>query len=70
MPGELGDEQTQQGVGYYEHLYRPTGEWLDPSYGNAWDAEKPKGQSQMDRIMKRLKKKNKNIKYHIPEKDI
>jgi hypothetical protein len=30
MPGELGDEETQQGVGYYERRYVQTGEWNDP----------------------------------------
>lgn len=58
MPGELGDELTQQGVGYYEHLYQPTGEWMLSGYGNLPGQEKG-NQSQLKRLMKKLKKKKK-----------
>lgn len=31
MPGELGNEDEQQGVGYYEHRYRQNPDQNDPS---------------------------------------
>lgn len=31
MPGELGDEQEQPGVGYYEHRYKQDHDPNDPS---------------------------------------
>ena len=44
MPGELGNEYEQQGVGYYERRYTPTGEWNDDSYANVdqWEGSVPK----------------------------
>jgi len=33
MPGELGNEDMQQGVGYYEHRYPQHGEWMLDDYG-------------------------------------
>ena len=71
MPGELGDEMTQQGVGYYEHLYKPTGDWMESSYGNKHDDEKnPGNQKQLNRVMNRLRKHKKEVDQDIPEKDI
>lgn len=34
MPGELGNEEESQQVGYYEHRNPQSGEWNDHSYGN------------------------------------
>jgi len=33
MPGELGNENTQNFVGWYDRRYRPTGEWMLDEYG-------------------------------------
>lgn len=69
MPGELGDELTQPGVGYYEHLYRPTGDWMESSYGKVQENE-PDSNTQMGRLLKRLRKKKKKLDKVIPEQDI
>jgi hypothetical protein len=71
MPGELGDENTQLGVGYYERLYKPTGDWMDPNYGNVHKKDEfGKKETQMDRIMRRIRKRNKKMEHQPPEKDL
>ena len=49
MPGELGNEETQQGVGRYERKYVQTGEWNDPP-------AQRKGQPKSTMVMSVLKK--------------
>jgi len=56
MPGELGDEQTQQGVGYYESRYDPDPEFFDLKNSQAWHEAIPQN-GQLERILKRLKNK-------------
>jgi hypothetical protein len=41
MPGELGNEDEQQGAGYYEHRYRSNGD--DPPTDPDTQSPKPKG---------------------------
>lgn len=58
MPGELGDEQEQQPVGYYEHRYVPTGDWMLDSVGaiNSWKDERKYKKPMIRRILERLRK--------------
>lgn len=63
MPGELGDEQTQQGVGYYEHRYDPDPNWMVSKDDTLWHEMIPKN-TQLKRILKRLREK----KYKKQEK--
>lgn len=51
MPGELGNEYMQQGVGYYEHRYDHSGE------GGTFMPKTPKNQQQLKRILERIRKK-------------
>lgn len=43
MPGELGNEEEQQGMGYREHLYKQDGEWMDevPDKKRMWEETQP-----------------------------
>lgn len=56
MPGELGNEDEQQQVGYYEHRYVPCGDPNIPPPGivDSWEGTKPRG-SVLMRIMKKVK---------------
>jgi len=60
MPGELGNEETQFGTGYYEHRYPSDGgEWMNANYGNMisykdWRKKSPQ-RGMISRIMKALK---------------
>jgi len=56
MPGELGDEQTQPGVGYYEDRYDPDPEWIHAKDSTGWYEPIPEN-SQIKRILKRLRNK-------------
>lgn len=69
MPGELGDEYTQTGVGYYERLYTPTGEWVLSGYGTPgrWP-KKMRGQRQLYRVLENLKR-NKDLKIYSERGD-
>jgi hypothetical protein len=40
MPGELGNEDEQQGVGYYEHRYAPDDDPNMPPRGTIEDMRK------------------------------
>jgi len=56
MPGELGNEETQAGVGYYEHRYDPDPEWFHKKDHPDWvGSASLNGQTQ--RILKRLRNK-------------
>ncbi len=60
MPGELGNEDESQSVGYYEHRYSPGGEWADPSYGavESWKgAVTPHATELLNKIQDRYWKK-------------
>lgn len=59
MPGELGNEFEQFGVGYYENRYQPHGEWNDDTYGavRSWSDEAPKKKKGVMRIIKKMMEK-------------
>jgi len=50
MPGELGNEEDQQGVGYYEHRYSPDNPEVHPDNSD----EKPRG-AQILRVIKKMR---------------
>jgi len=56
MPGELGNEEEQQSVGYYERRYVPRGDPTLDEYANvsSWDTLKPR-----DKFLKELVEKKK-----------
>jgi len=60
MPGELGNEELQPWVGYYERRYPQSGgEWMTANYGNVgafkeWRKRSPL-RGMISRIMRRLK---------------
>jgi hypothetical protein len=56
MPGELGDEESQQQVGYYEHRFDPDPDWFSKKDGISWRERVPKD-NQMQRVLKRLRDK-------------
>ncbi len=61
MPGELGNEEEQPMVGYYERRYTPNGEWMVQNYGkgNVWNPDVP-SQNTMKGLVERLRKKDKS----------
>jgi hypothetical protein len=57
MPGEIGNEEESQQVGYYEHRYPQTGKFEDdPTYVPDENDPKKK-QLQKDRIIKNMRNK-------------
>jgi len=57
MPGELGNEDDSQQVGYYEHRYKPEPEVMaDDRIIQKEDESKDK-ESQKKRLMRRWRKK-------------
>jgi len=60
VPGELGNEEAQLGVGYYENRYRPYGEWNDKTYGTSrpWEENEDKKRGVL-KVVKRMLDKEK-----------
>jgi hypothetical protein len=56
MPGEIGNETESQSVGYGEHRYRQTGEWMDDERLEPKD-DTNKRKTQKERILKKMKEK-------------
>ena len=57
MPGELGDEQESQNVGYYERRYTPYGEWMKSKPDSVpSEEEEKKSEQQVKRVLKNLRK--------------
>jgi len=59
MPGELGNPEMQQQVGWYERRYRPTGEWMLDEYGvmpamEKWRESKER-KGMIDRVLAKCK---------------
>lgn len=59
MPGELGNEDMQNFVGWYDQRYRPTGEWMLDEYGlmpamEKWRKNREK-KGMIDRVLQRCK---------------
>lgn len=52
MPGELGNEEEQQGVGYYEHRYAPDD---DPNTEPPGDIESMRKRPNNKSVMKVLR---------------
>jgi hypothetical protein len=56
MPGELGDEQSQPGVGYYEHKYDPDPDFFQMKVESP-EGAKPHKDRQLKRVLDRLRAK-------------
>ena len=59
MPGELGNPEMQMNVGWYDHRYRPTGEWMLDEYGlmpamEKWRKDRER-KGMIDRVLDRCR---------------
>lgn len=59
MPGELGNEDLQQGVGWYDRRYPAHGEWMLDEYGlmpamEKWRKDREK-KGMIDRVLDKCK---------------
>lgn len=57
MPGEYGDEQESQNVGYHEKRYTPTGEWMKSTVESVpTEKEEENDRKQAQRILNNFRK--------------
>jgi hypothetical protein len=59
MPGELNNPEMQPQVGWYDHRYRPTGEWMLDEYGlmpsmEKWRRDRER-KGMIDRVLDRCR---------------
>jgi hypothetical protein len=57
MPGELGNENEGQQVGYYEHKYKPEPEFMNDDRQVQTEDDSKKTESQRDRLLRRWRTK-------------
>ena len=57
MPNELGNEAESTWVGYHDHRYPATGEWMDDERSENNKDEVNKRLTQKERILKKMKSK-------------
>ena len=57
MPGELGNEEESQSVGYYEHRYRPEREVMDDARMDQKEDDPKRRETQQERLMRRWRQK-------------
>lgn len=54
MPGELGNEEEQQGVGYYEHRSSPDGDPCTEPNGTIGDMKKKPPNGSVMRVLRKF----------------
>ena len=54
MPGELGNEEEQQGVGYYEHRYSPDDDPCTEPSGDIGDMKKRPSNGSVMRVLRKF----------------
>jgi len=57
LPNELGNEAESTWVGYHDHRYPATGEWMDDERSENNKDEVNKRLTQKERILKKMKSK-------------